>query len=47
MVDVPEARDRDLMARLGQRGRRILERKHSFAAHVAGMEKALIEISRR
>ena len=39
--------DRDLMARLGARGRRILERKHSFAAHVAGMEGALMEIGRR
>ncbi len=39
--------DRDLMAKLGERGRIILERKHSFAAHVAGMEKALTSIARR
>ena len=39
--------DRDLMTRLGQRGRQILDRKHSFAAHVAGMEDALAAIARR
>jgi glycosyltransferase involved in cell wall biosynthesis len=39
--------DRDLMARLGMRGRRILDRKHGFAAHVAGMEEALTAIARR
>lgn len=38
--------DRDLMNRLGQRGRRILNRKHSFDAHVAGMEDALKAIAR-
>jgi alpha-maltose-1-phosphate synthase len=39
--------DRDLMTRLGRRGHQILERKHSFEAHVAGMESALMEIARR
>jgi glycosyltransferase involved in cell wall biosynthesis len=39
--------DRDLMTRLGRRGRRILERKHGFQAHVDGMEAALTQIARR
>ena len=38
--------DRDLMNKLGERGRRILNRKHSFDAHVAGMENALKSIAR-
>jgi glycosyltransferase involved in cell wall biosynthesis len=39
--------DRNLMTRLGRRGRRILERKHGFQAHVDGMEAALTQIARR
>lgn len=36
-----------LRERLGRLGRRILERKHSFEAHVAGMERELTRIARK
>jgi len=39
--------DRTLMERLGEEGRKILERKHGFAKHVALMEGELTRIARR
>lgn len=39
--------DRELMQGLGQEGRKILERKHGFAKHVALMEGELQRIARR
>lgn len=38
--------DRELMARLGQGGNDILQRKHGFKAHVEAMERELTRIAR-
>jgi glycosyltransferase involved in cell wall biosynthesis len=39
--------DRELAQRLGQSGNEILQRKHSFAAHVEAMERELTRIARQ
>jgi alpha-maltose-1-phosphate synthase len=39
--------DPELAQQLGQQGRKILEQKHGFEAHVAAMEKELERIARR